>query len=160
MVEVDRAVTSRRTDPDVLAFVRELASKGYAPRRIFDRLGQTDRFSGRTPSLRTLYALIGEMTPTPGPGWRMAAADPDDAALILPVLGAVTRNSDGRIGHFTDATAGWIARIRRVAPMLEPIAAYRWAVRYQTATAAGRDTGELDRELSRDMEKPPRQDGT
>lgn len=108
------------------------------------------------PSERTIYDLQREMRPAAGPGWRMATADPDDAALILPVLGAVTRNSDGRIGHFTNQTASWIARIRRVAPALDPIATYRWAVRYQSTTTAGRDTGDLDRELARDTEKPPR----
>lgn len=146
----------RQADPDVLAAISELVLAGWRPPAIERQLAP--RFGDRLPSRRTLYSIVAELHPPTGPGWSIATADPEDAVLILPVLAAVTRNSEGRMGHFTEATAGWIARIRRVAPSLEPIAAYRWAVRYQTTTAAGKDTRELDRELALDMEKPPRQE--
>ncbi len=109
------------------------------------------------PSERTIYDLQREIRPAPGPGWRLSDADPDDAALLLPVLAAVTRNSEGRLGGFTVETAAWVVRIRRAAPQLAPIDAFRWAVRYQTTVAAGRDTRELDQRLALDTEIPPRQ---
>lgn len=148
-------MTRRQADPDVLAEIRTLLIDGYAPRRVFELVGQ--RHEDRAPSLRTIYSIAAELRPQSGPGWSLATADPGEAALVLPVLAAVVRRSDGRLGHFTEETAAWIARIRRVAPRLPLYESYRWAVRYQTAIAAGRDTRELDQRLALDTEKPPRQ---
>ena len=148
----------RRSDPDVVIAIEALLIDGWPPRRVLAQLEADERYRGRLPTQRTIESMQADLRPVRnGPGWTMATADPNDAALVLPVLAAVTRNSEGRLGHFTVATAAWIARIRRVVPSLDPITAYRWAVRYQTASAAGRDTRELDRQLALDAEKPPRQ---
>lgn len=121
----------------------------WSPRRIIDRLEADGRYQGRVPSQRTIESIQADMRPRDsGPRWTLADADPAEAALVLPVLAAVTRNSDGRLGHFSTDTAAWIARLRVAAPRLSPIEAYRWAVRYQSAIAAGKDTAELDRQLA------------
>jgi len=146
----------RRSDPDVVEAIESLLIQGWTPRRVVQQLEADAHFRGRLPTQRTIESMQADLRPARGPGWSLADADPDDAALILPVLAAVTRNSEGRLGGFSVETARWIIRIRRAAPRLEPVDAFRWAVRYQTAIAARRDTRELDRGLAQDTEKPPR----
>lgn len=145
----------KQTDPEVRSQIAELALGGWTAPQIQRRLSH---LGDRLPSLRTIHSIAADLRPPTGTGWRLADADPTEAALVLPVMAAVTRNSDGRLGHFTKDTAAWIARIRTAAPSLAPIDAYRWAVRYQTAVAADRDSGELDLQLALDTVKPPRRE--
>jgi len=52
-----------------------------------------------------------------------------DAALVLPVLGAVIEQSEGRIRTLTRAQAEWITSIRRAAPDLtDPLHVYELAL--------------------------------
>lgn len=153
---VVQLMPQHRTDPDIARDIRDLTLQGYAPRRVHDRIGQ--KYGERAPSLRTLYSIVGELRPPKGPGWSLANADPADAQLVIPVMATLLRNSEGRVGRLSVETARWVAIIRRVAPRMAAGSVYRWAIRYESAQAAGRDTRELDWELAADMEKPPRQE--
>ncbi len=52
-----------------------------------------------------------------------------DAALVMPVLGAVIEQSEGRIRTLTRAQAEWITSIRRAAPDLtDPLHVYELAL--------------------------------
>lgn len=151
-------MTQRRTDPDVLDRIRDLAADGYSGPAIERLLTADPEYADRTPSLRTIQSIARD-TPTTSEWWSVAEASADEARLVLPVLA-------DRIAYLTEAhekqrtrhgqhvaplgtvrlardLAVWIAKVRSVGPDLPPREAYRLAWRYWS-----NPTPELDAELA------------
>ena len=76
--------------------------------------------------------------------WGLGDADDDSARYVFDVLAAVIEQSDGRRAYITNAEAAWIAKLWRVAPDLDPWAAYTMAIRYMGRERRGEPTGDLD----------------
>jgi len=128
----------RRTDPDVLERIRELASDGYGGPAIERLLTSTPEYADRTPSLRTIQSVARESPPT-SEWWSVAEASAEEARLVLPVLA-------DRIAHLAEMEgvsirklgtvrlarelAAWIAKVRAIEPSIPPREAYRLAWRY------------------------------
>lgn len=131
---------SRRTiDPDVEDELRTRLVLGDSPTRALDRLSRTPEYSDRLPSLRTVERMRRSLRP--GERWSFAAADPDEARFVLPVIAALGANALSR------ETAGWIAKVRRAAPALSAEDAFRWAIRYQAAS----DPAKLDERFAKEV---------
>jgi hypothetical protein len=132
-------------DPDVEDELRTMLVLGETPTRALDRLAQDATYADRLPSLRTVERMRREVKPT-GERWSFAASSPDEARFVLPVLAAVVEG----YGSLSKETAGWIAKVRRAAPSLDPRNAFLWAIRYQAAAASGKDTAALDARFARE----------
>lgn len=65
--------------------------------------------------------------------WTLQGASGEEAALVLPVLGAVIEETEGRTTQLSRDMTEWIIRIRRAAPDLPPWNAYLFARRYLSA---------------------------
>jgi hypothetical protein len=78
------------------------------------------------PSRKTIERRIREWSANRGTDWWTLSktsvgenpADADEAALVLPVIGALSFLTNGNVTHITEAEARWIARIRRARPDL------------------------------------------
>lgn len=139
----------RRTDPEVVQRIRELAGDGYTGPAIERLLSNT--YADRTPSLRTIQDIMREQ-PVTTEWWSVADATADEARLVLPVLA-------DRIQHLAEMEGvpvrklgtvridkelgAWIAKVRAIEPSLPPRQAYRLAWRYWL-----NPTPELDAELA------------
>lgn len=102
-------------------------------------------FADAAPSLRTVQQLYREFQPAePGRWWSFGDDDPEDAALILPVLEALWREGNLRIllteGPIRAEEARWIVRVRTAAPTMEPLVAFEFARRFAFAEQAGHDS--------------------
>jgi hypothetical protein len=93
--------------------------------------------------------------------WTLAAADPDEARSVLPVLADLIRRAverdrlleasgkprmragEGGV-RIARALAHWIAHLRAIAPEMPVYTAYRMASRYWMAEAGGAPTKFLD----------------
>lgn len=124
----------RRTNPDVIQRIRELAGDGYTGPAIERVLSGDPEYADRTPSLRTIQDIAREQ-PVHDEWWSVAEASPEEARLVLPVLAE-------RIGYLhgvhhlrgtvrlAKGLGEWIARVRSIAPDLPLTEAYRTAWRY------------------------------
>ncbi|TEU16580.1 MAG: hypothetical protein E3J25_02785 [Anaerolineales bacterium] len=73
------------------------------------------------PSLRTVQNIVADLRPPKASDpWALAAADTDEAALVMPVWREVVEYTQWEVSHLTKAEAEWIVKIRRVAPELYP----------------------------------------
>lgn len=137
----------RRTDKDIVDAIHELASDGYRPadihRRLNERFGQA-----ATPVLRTVENIAREVTPhDTSEAWRLAAADPEAAAIVLPVLAELLDSSEDRIQGVSRREAEWIVRLRGAVPDLPATDAYKLARDYLARIERNEDTADLDRYL-------------
>ena len=138
----------RRNFPlEVLEEIAHLAEKGVNAAQITRRLELDARFAdGRLPAERTVQDIVrGLAAPRDESGrWTFNEADPDDAALILPVLAAVIQETEGRRTYFTRAQAEFIGRIRRLAPELDGFRVYRLARLYLFFEARGEPARDVE----------------
>jgi hypothetical protein len=132
----------RRIDPDIEAEIRKLVLEGWTPPQIERHLSSKEDFADRVPDIRTIRRRVAWYWPedsrgdTSGP-WTWADADGEEAALVLPVLGAVLDHTQGRIAGFTKNQARWVLKVRRAAPDLDPWYVWRVAAAYQLAVQKG-----------------------
>ena len=105
----------RRIDGDIEAEIRRLAVREWAATQIHRELERRSDFKGRVPSLRTVQRIADDYAKDTT-WWSLADADPDDAALILPVLAELMEQSQGHVSRLYKGLADWIVRIRRAAP--------------------------------------------
>ncbi len=126
--------------------IEEMAAKGVNGAAIARALGVDQRFAARAPSERTVQNVVRELSPPdPSEPWSLAdAADGEEAAMVLPVLAAVIRESAGKVSMVTRSEAGWIVKLSRVAGDLPAWALYRLAGKYQRCQVSGRPTRALD----------------
>ena len=122
----------KRIDPDVRTEIEEQAIKGTGPAAIERNLkGKPKWVKLGIPHIKTIQAIARENTPKdPSSPWKLADADGQDAALVLPVLAALIEESEGRLNTISNERAEWIIRLSRVAGDLPPWTIYRMAHAY------------------------------
>lgn len=136
-------MTRRRIGRDIQQYIEGGTLTGWTPPEIREALRGIPQFNGRVPTLRTVQRIAKEFVPSDESGpWTFNEADPDDAALVLPVLAEVIERTKGHRTEMTRAVAEKVARIRRVAPDLHLWVAYSLAVAY--LAKEGTKTDDLD----------------
>jgi hypothetical protein len=119
-----RGKRHRRSEPrslsiDATLLLERLAREGWSPAKIYREL--RDKFGGDIPTPRTIQRAVHAIQPADKSApWSLTAANGEEAALVLPVLGAVLRHTDGRIRSISQGQAAWIVSVRRAAPRLDP----------------------------------------
>lgn len=136
--------TQKRIDGDIRELIEALALRGWTPASIHRHLTRQPKFRSRAPSARTIQRIVKALSPHDPSGPWSLGDDDVDAALVLPTLATVIEETDGRKLQLTRAEVSWVARIRRVAPDLEPWDAYVVAVQYMLCLEYGDSTTELD----------------
>ncbi len=150
-----------RLDPAVEARIREYIldprNNGLSAPAILDKLSTDPEFAERLAaanksiSERTIRDRINRLRPpdTSGP-WSMADADPEDAALVLPVLAEAIEWSGGHSRRFSKAVARWIVKVRVAAPDLPVSWALNVAEAYRAAEerSDGEELESLDQMLA------------
>ena len=138
----------RRTDPDVVQRIRELAVSGHTGPSIERLLSADPAYADLAPSLRTIQGIMREKVIEPAEWWSVADASPEEARLVLPVLASqIRRRAQLERAYFAKhgrrlsslpagafrlhrELAGWIARLRTIAPDMPVDDAYSLAIRY------------------------------
>ena len=107
-----------RIDGDVEREIKRLAlNDGWTAAQIHRELERRQELQGRVPVLRTVQRIVAPLVSRdPSRWWNLAEADPDDAALVLPVLSELMERTQGHLPRVTKDLAGWIARLARAAP--------------------------------------------
>jgi len=131
------------TPKDVIEAITDLTLRDFGPAEIGRKLKADRRFRGRVlPGPRTIKKYVARAK-TGGPEasepWRLADADPDDAALVVPVLSAVVEGTLGHVRAISTAEAALIVRIVRSASDVEAWDAYRLARRLLSDPSADED---------------------
>ncbi len=107
----------RRIDGDIEREITRLARyEGWTPAQIHRELLRRENCKGRVPELRTVQRIVAPLVSKESSAWLLADADPDDAALVLPVLAELIRHTQGRVSRLPQEIAEWIVRLRRAAP--------------------------------------------
>lgn len=107
----------RRIDGDIEREITRLARyEGWTPAQIHRELNRRENCKGRVPELRTVQRIVAPIVSKESSVWLLADADPDDAALVLPVLAELIRHTQGRVSRLPQEIAEWIVRLRRAAP--------------------------------------------
>lgn len=134
----------RPIDLDIQLEIRRLTLEGKTPREITAALELDQRFADRAPVKKTVERYVQKSTIVDASApWSWTEAPRDQAALILPVLGAVLERTRGRVGSFTKEQAIWVERVRGATLDLGPWYVWRVAQAYQLAVQRG---GDADRE--------------
>lgn len=127
------------------ASIELLTRLGHPVAEIQRSLERDERFVGRVPGYRTVQRIAAEVNLPDGSGtWHPIQADPEEAALVLPVLARVIEVSKGKIREFTNDQARYIARVRLMVPDLPLYAAFQAAESYQHLLSRGTTTNDLD----------------
>jgi hypothetical protein len=137
-------MTGARVDPDVRHAIESFLARGWTPTSVLRMLEGDRQFAGRTPSLRTVTSMKAGLSPDRSGTWSPFLAEPDEAALVMPVLVDLVRGEV--LTSITRATARCIARVRLLAPHLEVGEVLRWAGAY---LVAGEDPADVDLEFAR-----------
>jgi hypothetical protein len=107
----------RQVHPTVLQAIHEaLLTGASAPQvvRSLSELQMDGRLpAGAIPSERTVSNIAREMRGDDSAGWRLDDGEPETVALLLRVLGEVTRRSGGSVTSLTKAEAHLIPLIHR-----------------------------------------------
>ena len=107
-----------------------------------------EEFGNEAPSLRTVQLLLKQyIPPDKGEWWRFGDGEPDDDAVVLPVLGDLYRTGGdmgglvARIqGTIHRSTARWIVHVRTAAPEIDAESCYEFARRFDACEQAGSDS--------------------
>ncbi|MEK6225794.1 MAG: hypothetical protein AABM40_05790 [Chloroflexota bacterium] len=138
---------SRRSSPEILAKIRELAEinpNAAAIRRELAKIYVTEK---SLPSERTIRNVVAETRapePTDPDAWSPIASDGVDASLVMPVLQAVIAETMGKRWRLTKEQAATIARVRSVASDLAPWNVYVLANAYGASARRGAPPAALD----------------
>jgi hypothetical protein len=126
----------------VLSEIEDRLGRGRSARQIHGELSADQRFVGRVPSIKTIWRKAKTFRPpAPDERWSLVTADPEEAAVVLPVFVAMAkRDKVWQCAYVTKAEAHVLVRIAAAAPDLEPWAAYRIAERYQEWEELGNST--------------------
>lgn len=150
-------MANRRVDPEAKRAIQTLLVLGYSPTAVLRRVEADEALHGRVPSLRTITSMAAELRPRgeEGDTWTVGESDPDEAALVLPVLAELI--AAGQMTSVTRETGRWIATIRRVVPDLPTLEVLVFAARYQAAATRGDSTHAIDVDLARRLaaKRPP-----
>jgi len=120
-----------RVEGDVEDEIRRLALMNWTAAQISRELEKRPDFVGRVPQDRTMRRAVRWYRPDDTSGWwSVAEADPEDAALVLPVLAEGIERSGGWWQRFSKDLAGWIVKVRLAAPDMPPVWALQVAFSY------------------------------
>ena len=134
-------------DVTVAARLLDLLDRGWAPRAIHDTL--VAEFGLRAASARAIRERMLAQRPAAAEGpWRLSDADPQVAALVMPVIVAVCEHTHGARTHIDAAAGAWVATLRAASPDLPLWGAYRLAAEYARRAAAGEPADDLDAALA------------
>ena len=139
---------------EVVQEVKRLVMLGAGKAQIYRYLSEHTDSKGNPyldadglPSKSTIDRLVDKFRPAdPSGPWSFSEAsevDADKARLVLDVVVAIFRASEGRV-WLTNALADWVARIRTVSPTAPPGMAYALAFSYRSLRAQDKDTRCLD----------------
>jgi hypothetical protein len=125
------------------------AIAGYArlksPTRIREMLGADPQFQGRKlPAAKTIGRILKDLPEEEGKELRLASRSAADASLLLPVLRALIKHTDGAVTTLTEKESARVLWLRRIAPGLDPWSAYRLARFYMARDAQKEKTEDLD----------------
>ena len=131
-----------RTDADVLEAIEDRFGRGRSPRQIYGELTANPHFAGRVPSVKTIGRKAKTFRlPNPEERWSLAEADPEEAAVVLPVFAAMAkRDRVWRCQFVTKEEAQILVRITAAAPDLDPWVAYQVAEGYVSRRRRGLQT--------------------
>src|SRR5688572_30683712 len=117
------------TPKDVIEAITTMTLAKVGPTEIGRRLKADPKFAGRVPQPRTIkrYVALAKGSSDVSEPWRLADADPDEAALVVPVIAAVVEHTAGRVQSVSKAEAAWIVKIVGAAGDIDPWDAYRLA---------------------------------
>ncbi len=110
----------RNDSVKVLTQAIAAASPGLSGPRVHQEVVRLLTATGRKseiPSLRNVQRWIGELRPDVSEPWTLVDSDPDDAATVLRVVGALIARPTGRTRP-TKEEAEWIIRVAHAAPGL------------------------------------------
>jgi len=138
-----------RMDGDIEEEVQRLARLNRTAAQILRELGKRPEFKGRLPQERTMRRAVRWYRPDDTSGWwSVAEADPEDAALVLPVLAGGIERGGGWWQRFSKDLAGWIVKVRVAAPDIPPLWAFRVAQEYSWRESREEPTDSLDTMLA------------
>jgi hypothetical protein len=133
----------RRVDWRVLKRIQDKALSPAPPSGVALQRELEEEYGDAAPSLRTTQMLLSEFMPSePSAWWSIADGDPEDVALVLPVLAALYRDHHPLTTlelSIRSDTARWIVRVVTAAPDIDPLIAFEFANRLAYAERAGRD---------------------
>ena len=142
----------RRVDWRVLKRIQEKALSPAPPSGVALQRELEQEFGDAAPSLRTTQMLLSEFIPSqPGEWWTFGQGDPEDDALVLPVIAHLYRTHDIHTafeGPIRTDVAGWIVRVLTAARDMEPANVWEFARRYAVCEAKGWDNRLLTLALS------------
>ena len=126
------ATPKRKIAGDIIKDIQILAlMEAWAPAAVHRLLSDEPKYKGRVPSLRSVQRIFRDALPKSGPEpWRLQDSEGQEAALILPVIGALMASTKGRFLYITQDLAKWIVRVRQVAADLHPLNSAYVAVEY------------------------------
>ncbi|MSQ35933.1 MAG: hypothetical protein EXR63_02140 [Dehalococcoidia bacterium] len=134
-------------DVTVAARLLDLLDRGWTPRAIHDTL--VAEFGLRAASARAIREQMLAQRPAAAEApWRLSDADPQVAALVMPVIVAVCEHTHGARTHIDAAAGAWVATLRAASPDLPLWGAYRLAAEYARRAAAGEPADDLDAALA------------
>jgi hypothetical protein len=136
----------RNIDVDVRVEIERLANSPSANATAIHRsLVDDDRFEGRVPLVRTVQSIVKESRVRDSSGtWSLQdAATPDEARILLPVLGAKLALSE-RADPLTNEEAKWALVVGRAVPDLSARNTYTMARAYLVRSERGEPAADLD----------------
>ena len=112
----------------VMEAIAELLQDGFGPSQIVEELGRQGFPESNIPAERTMRDIVSILSPDKSQPWRLADSEGSDGRLVLEVLDAVIRRTEGRRCRVTVAEAEWIVRLRRavVDPPEPPGSSWLW----------------------------------
>jgi len=112
------------------------------PQADLRELTANPHFAGRVPSVKTIGRKAKTFRlPNPEERWSLAEADPEEAAVVLPVFAAMAkRDRVWRCQFVTKEEAQILVRITAAAPDLDPWVAYQVAEGYVSRRRRGLQT--------------------
>jgi hypothetical protein len=135
-----------RTDADVLEVIEDRLGRGRTPRQIYGELTANPRFAGRVPSIKTMWRKAKTFhPPTAEERWSLREADPEEAAVVLPVFAAMAkRDRVWQCKFITKEQAQILVRVNAAAPDLDPWVAFKVAEEYRVRQSRGESTVGLE----------------
>lgn len=128
---------SRGSDLEILSAIVELGRAGLSSERIADELAfrypEREQLPGPRAIRRRLQQALGPAATrrrdVAEEEWRLDAADPAAAALVVPAWGAAMRYLEAPVS-LSRPVAEWIERLRIASPSMPALVAWSLAIEY------------------------------
>jgi hypothetical protein len=150
MEQIRKRKRRRSTPPEIVRFIQDRRIDGESVSRIQEALETADEFEGRVlPSPRTIRSIAAEVAPQDKSGpWSFVADRTGRPDLVLPCWAAVIEANVWTNKAITNGEADWIVRLRKAAPSLPPLEAWRMSRRCIAADTTGRPVADLEEWLA------------